>query len=148
MHRIVLKQIVAILKQAVRLNFTKFGTSFYLRRMYYTKANNTSSEFSTSSSMAQGDLASQYLSQVLVDTSILNQGITAPTQRLITIYNFGAVSSARKNSLSRPALCFLLSEQTKRYAVPVFPEAKTDTKFVHQLSTAEASFKVWSNVIM
>ena len=33
----------------------------------------------------------------------------------------------------------LLSEQSKIYAVPVVPEAKTDTEFVHQLSTAVAN---------
>ena len=33
----------------------------------------------------------------------------------------------------------LLSEQSKRYAVPVVPEAKTDAEFVHQLSTAVAN---------
>ena len=86
----------------------------------------------------------QYLSQVLVDTNVLNQGITIPTQRLISIYNFGAVGPFNEN----PALCFVLSEQTKRNTVPVVQEAKTDAKFVHQLSTAEASLKVWSYVIM
>ena len=74
--------------------------------------------------------------------------VTTPTQRLISVYNFGAVSPFRENSSSRPAPCFLPSEQTKRYAVPIVPEAKTDAEFVHQLSTAEASLEVWSYVII
>ena len=100
-----------------------------------------------SSRAAQRDSTSQYLSQVLVDTNV-NQGVTALTQRLVSMYNFGAVSLLCKNSSSRPALCFLLSEQTKRYTLPVVLEAKTDTEFVHQLSATEASLKVWSYVIM
>ena len=74
--------------------------------------------------------------------------ITALTQRITSVYNFGAVSPFRKNSSSLPAPYFLLSEKTKRCAVPIVPEAKTDNEFVHQLSTAEASLKVWSDVIM
>ena len=111
--------------------------------MHYTKANNASSEFSMFSRAARTNSAFQYLSQVLVDTNVVKQGITAPTQRLIGVYNFGAVSPFRENSSSRPAPCFLLSEQTEIYAIPIVPEAKTDAEFVHQLSTAEASLKVW-----
>ena len=70
------------------------------------------------------------------------------TVLLAGIYDFGAVSPTRESSSSHPTPCFLLSEQTKRYAVPVVPEAKTDAKFVHHLSTAEANFKVWNYVIM
>ena len=40
----------------------------------------------------------------------------------------------------------LLSEQGKRYAVPVVSEVKSDDELVHQLSTAEAYLKVWSYV--
>ena len=139
---------VAVLRQAARSNFTNFGVSFYLRWMCYTKANNANREFSMSSRAAQRDSASQYLSQVLVDKNVLNQGITTLTQHLTSVYNFGAVSPFCENSSSRPAPCFLLSEQTKRYAVLVVPEAKTDAKFVHHLASAEASLKVWSYVIM
>ena len=127
---------VAVLRQAGQSNFTNFGVSFYLQGMQYMKANNASSEFSTSSMVTQRDLASQYLSQVLVDTNVLNQGVTASTQRLISAYNSGAVSPLCKNSSSRPALCFLLSEP------------KTDAEFVHQLSTVKASLKVWSYIII
>ena len=72
--------------------------------------------------------------------------ITASTQRLASVYNFEAVSPFRENSSSRPAPCFLLSEQTKRYGVPIVPEAKTDAEFVHQLSTAQGSRKVSSKL--
>ena len=115
--------------------------------MRFTKANNASREFSTSSRAARRDLASQYLYQVVVDTNVLNQGVPAPTQRLISSYNFGAVSPFRENSSSRPAPCFLLSEKTKRYAVPAVPEAKTDAEFVHQLSSSLASLVEWSYII-
>ena len=81
--------------------------------------------------------------QVLVNTNVLNQSITVLTQRLINIYNLGAVSSFCENSLSLPALCILLFEQTKRYTVPVVPETKTDTGFVPQLLIAEASLMVY-----
>ena len=93
---------VAILRQAAQSNVMNFGVSFYLQGMHYMKANNASSEFSTSSRVhvARRDSASQYLSQVLVDTNILNQRVMAPTQRLISVYNFGAVSPFRKNSSS------------------------------------------------
>ena len=103
-----------------------------------------------SSRAARRDLVSQYLSQVLVNTNVLNQGVTVPTQRLIStfMYNFGVVSPFRKNSSSRPAPCFLPFEQTKRYAIPIVPEAKSDADFVHQLSTEELSLKVWTYVIM
>ena len=60
------------------------------------KANYASSKFSTSSMVARRDFASQYLSQVLVDTNVLNQGVTAPTQRHIRVDNFGAVSPFRE----------------------------------------------------
>ena len=73
---------------------------------------------------------------------------TAPTQPLTSVYIFGAVSLFSKNSSSRPAPCFLLSEQTKRYTVHIVPEAKSDAEFVHQLSTTEASCMGWSYVIM
>ena len=135
---------VAILKQAERSNFTNFDFSFYFRGIRYTctMANNTSNEFSTSSRAAQRDSASQYLSKVLVGTNVLNQSVTAPTQRLISIYNFGAVIPSRE-TLSCPPPCFLLSEQTKRYTISVVPEKKkTDAEFVHQLLTVEASLKI------
>ena len=51
----------------------------------------------------QRDSASQYLSQVLVDANVLNQGVPTPTQRLIGIYNFGAVSVTSESSSSHPA---------------------------------------------
>ena len=117
---------VSIIRQAARLNFINFGVGFYLRGMYYTKANVASRELSTSSREVRRNSASQYLSQVLVNKNILNQGVTTPTQHLTSIYSFEAVSLFRENSLSRPAPCFLLSEQTKKYAVPIVPEAKTD----------------------
>ena len=78
----------------------------------------------------------------MVDTNVLKRGATEPTQRLISVYNFRAVSLFHENFSSRPDLCFLLSEHTKRYSVPVVPEAKTDAEFVHQLSTAEASLNL------
>ena len=70
------------------------------------------------------------------------------THIYISVYNFEAVSLFRKNSLGHPAPCFVIFEQTKRYIVPIVPEVKTDAEFVHQLSTTEASLKVWSYVIM
>ena len=75
-------------------------------------------------SEARKDYASQYLSQLLVDTNLLNQGVIPLTRRLISIYNFGEVSLTHENCSSRPALCCLLSEKGKRYVVPVVPEVK------------------------
>ena len=64
----------------------------------------------------------------------------------ICCYNFGTVSPIRENSSCRPALCFVLSEETKRYCASVVPDTKTDAKLVHQLSHTEANRKVWSYV--
>ena len=62
---------------------TKVALDVYLQGMRYTKVNNASSEFSMSSRAVWRDLASQNLYQVLVDIGALNQGVTAPTQRLL-----------------------------------------------------------------
>ena len=83
---------VAIFRQTAWSNFTNFGISFYLQGMRYSKCNIASSEFSTFSRAARRDSASQYLSQFLVDTNVLNQGDTAPPERLINICTFGAVN--------------------------------------------------------
>ena len=87
---------VAVFRQAARSNFKNFCVSFYLRGMRYMKTNNASSEFSTSSRAARRDLASQYLSQVLVDTNVLNQGVTArPSVLLASITLEREVRSAK-----------------------------------------------------
>ena len=139
---------VAIPRQAARSNFKNFGISFYLWGMSYARANNASNEFSMYSRAAHNHWASQYLCQVLVDTNVLNQSITAPTQHLVSMYNFAVVSLTRKNSSTHPAPCFALSKQTKRYTVTVVPNVKNDAKFVHQLSIAEWNLKVWNYGIM
>ena len=130
------------------VEFHKFRRQFLLPGNVLYEVNNASSEVATSSKAARRDSAFQYPSQVLVDTNVLNQGVTALTQHLISAYNFGAVSPFRVNSSSRPASCFLLSKLTKRYALPVIPEAKADAEFVFQLWIVAASLKVWSYVIM
>ena len=76
------------------------------------------------------------------DTIVVNR--TDPA--FICCYNFGTVSPIRENSSCRPALCFVLSEETKRYCASVVPDTKTDAKLVHQLSHTEANLKVWSYV--
>ena len=61
---------------------------FFPLGMHYTKANNASGGFSTFSRAAQKDLAYQYLYQVLVDTNVVNQDVTAQTQCLITLKQY------------------------------------------------------------
>ena len=81
-------------------------------------------KFTMALSEARKDYAYQYLSQLLVDTNLLNQGVIPSTRCLISIYNFEAVSPTHENCSSCPALCCLLSEKGKRYVVPVVPEVK------------------------
>ena len=56
-----------------------------------------------------------------------------PDPTFTCAYNFGTLSLICENSLSHPALCFVLSEQTERYSITFGPGAKTDDKMVHQL---------------
>ena len=118
--------------QAAISNFGEFEVSFYLREMRHAKANNT---LAVSSRHPRGRLEEiQHLSVCArlwsIQTSWTRGSCTAPTKRLTSIYNFGAVSPTKENFSRCPAPCFLLSKCTKRYAVPVVSDAKTDTKFV------------------